>query len=377
MQSDSMNCGPACLKMIAYFYGRRFSLKRLAKECLIGKEGVSLLGISHAAERMGFRAVGGKLTFNSLVDEALLPCIIYWEQKHFVVLYKEKKQKNEYKLFIADPGKGLLSYSEKEFCKHWLGSKDEGFALLLEPTEQFYEQKDDKPRINKFSFLYRYLLNYKKSFISLIIGILMGNLIQLLFPFLTQAIVDIGIQDKSISFIWLILLGQFVLLLSRTIITFIRNKILLHISARINISLISDFFIKLMRLPMKFFNTKLLGDLLQRIEDHQRIEDFLTNQLLNFIFSLFTFIIFSLVLYIYNVPIFFVFLLGSVLYGVWIFIFLEKRRSLDYMYFSQQGANRNLVLQLVNGMQELNCRDVNVKKDGNGKTQKRICLRQI
>ncbi|MDD3788227.1 MAG: ATP-binding cassette domain-containing protein, partial [Petrimonas sp.] len=212
---------------------------------------------------------------------------------------------------------------------------------------------DKQPSENRIKFLWKYLLKYKRFFTQLILGLFIGSILQLIFPFLTQAIVDTGIQGKDIHFIWLVLIAQMMLLFSRTAIDFIRRKILLHISTRINVSLISDFFIKLMKLPMKFFDTKLTGDLLQRIEDHRRIENFLTNQTITIIFSAFTFIIFSIVLFIYNVPIFLVFLVGSILYGVWILVFLKKRRTLDYKMFEQQGINRNVVYQLITGMQEI------------------------
>ena len=226
--------------------------------------------------------------------------------------------------------------------------------MLLEPTQLFYEQEGDRlPSENRIRFLWKYLIKYKRFFGQLILGLFIGSLLQLIFPFLTQAIVDTGIQGKDIGFIWLVLIAQMVLLFSRTAIDFIRRKILLHISTRINVSLISDFFIKLMKLPMKFFDTKLTGDLLQRIEDHRRIENFLTNQTISIVFSVFTFIIFSIVLFVYHLPIFTVFITGSIFYGLWIRIFLKKRRLLDYKMFEQQGMNRNVVYQLITGMQEI------------------------
>ena len=226
--------------------------------------------------------------------------------------------------------------------------------MLLEPTQLFYEQEGDRlPSENRIRFLWKYLIKYKRFFGQLMLGLFIGSLLQLIFPFLTQAIVDTGIQGKDIGFIWLVLIAQMVLLFSRTAIDFIRRKILLHISTRINVSLISDFFIKLMKLPMKFFDTKLTGDLLQRIEDHRRIENFLTNQTISIVFSVFTFIIFSIVLFVYHLPIFTVFITGSIFYGLWIRIFLKKRRLLDYKMFEQQGMNRNVVYQLITGMQEI------------------------
>lgn len=353
-----MDCGPASLVMIAQHYGRHYTLDHLRERCFLARDGVSLLGISKAAEEIGFRTVGGRLTFKKLTEKVLLPCIVHWNQEHFVVVYALRKQRKGYTVFVADPGKGLLTYSREEFCEHWISTRtngeEKGIALLMEPTQLFYEREGDQlPSENRIRFLWKYLLRYRRFFGQLILGLLIGSLLQLVFPFLTQAIVDTGIQGKDIGFVWLVLLAEMMLLFSRTAIDFIRRKILLHISTRINVSLISDFFIKLMKLPMKFFDTKLTGDLLQRIEDHRRIENFLTNQTISIIFSAFTFVIFSVVLFIYHIPIFLVFLAGSILYGIWIRVFLKKRRQLDYKMFEQLGINRNVVYQLITGMQEI------------------------
>jgi len=344
--------------MIAKHYGKDYTLDSLRDKSFIGRDGVSLLGISKASEMIGFHTVAGRTTFDSLIKKAAFPCIVHWNQEHFVVLYGIKKKRGEYIIRIADPGKGLLTYSKEEFCGHWASTRtngeEKGIILLLEPTHLFYEQEGDNvPSGNRFRFLGKYLLKYRRFFGQLVLGLLIGSLLQLIFPFLTQAVVDTGIQGKDIHFIWLVLIAQMMLLFSRTAIDFIRRKILLHISVRINVSLISDFFIKLMKLPMAFFDTKLTGDLLQRIEDHRRIENFLTSQTISVLFSAFTFIIFSIVLFIYNVPVFTVFLAGSILYGVWIMVFLKKRRLLDYKLFEREGINRNVVYQLITGMQEI------------------------
>lgn len=358
-QPDSMDCGPSCLKMISAYYGKDYTLDTLRDYTFIAKNGVSLMGISKAAEKIGFKTVGGRFSVNKLIEKVLLPCILHWNQEHFVVLYKIRKKRKDIIFYIADPGKGLLIYTEEEFNECWISTKtngeEKGVALLLEPTDLFHKQETDNPTkiSGKLKFLSTYFKSYKKFFRQLIIGLLFGSLLQLIFPFLTQAIVDIGIGNKDISFIWLILLAQLSLIIGRTSIDFIRRRILLHISTRINISLISDFFIKLMKLPMKFFDTKLLGDLLQRIEDHSRIERFLTAQSLNLLFSLFSFIIFGIVLFIYNTKIFLVFILGSIVYGLWIFFFLKKRKILDYKTFEQQAINRSKTYQLINGMQEI------------------------
>ena len=359
-QRDAMDCGPSCLAIIAKHYGQQADKEQLRKICSLGKEGVSLLGISKAAENLGFKTIGGRLSFEILSQEVPLPCIVHWNQNHFVVVYKIKKhKKGKYTIFIADPGKGLVTYTKEEFCEHWVSTKTEGeekgIALLLEPTEQFYVQKTEEtiPTHNRVKFLWSYLKKYKRFFTQLILGLLLGSLLQLIFPFLTQAIVDTGIGGKDIGFVWLVLLAEMTLLFSRTAIDFIRSKILLHISTRINISLISDFFIKLMKLPMKFFDTKLMGDLLQRIEDHRRLEQFLTSSSLSLLFSFFTFLVFGIVLAVYNLGIFLVFLFGTSLYAGWIILFLKKRRKLDYKYFEQAGRNRNVTYQLIGGMQEI------------------------
>ena len=359
-QRDAMDCGPSCLAMIAKHYGQQADKEQLRKICSLGKDGVSLLGISKAAEEIGFKTIGGRLSFDTLTSEVPLPCIIHWNQNHFVVVYKIKKRRgNRYEVYVADPGKGLITYTKEEFCEHWVSTKtngeEKGIALLLEPTEQFYAQNDTKavPTQSRVKFLWSYLKKYKRFFTQLILGLLLGSLLQLIFPFLTQAIVDTGIGGKDIGFVWLVLLAEMMLLFSRTAIEFIRSKILLHISTRINISLISDFFIKLMKLPMKFFDTKLMGDLLQRIEDHRRVEQFLTSSSLSLLFSFFTFLVFGVVLAVYNLGIFFVFLMGTSLYAGWIILFLKKRRQLDYKYFEQAGRNRNVTYQLLGGMQEI------------------------
>lgn len=359
-QRDSMDCGPSCLAMLSAYYGRKIDRDMLRHLCSLGKDGVSLLGISKAAETIGFKTVGGRLSFETLLNEVPLPCIAHWNQNHFVVVYKiRKRSRGKFTVYVADPAKGLITYSKEEFCEHWASTKtngeEKGIALLFEPTKLFYSKKEkgNAPTKNRIKFLWSYLKKYKRFFTQLILGLLLGSLLQLVFPFLTQAIVDTGIGGKDIGFVWLVLLAETMLLFSRTAIDFIRTKILLHISTRINISLISDFFIKLMKLPMKFFDTKLMGDLLQRIEDHHRVEQFLTSSSLNLLFSFFTFLVFGVVLVVYNLGIFLVFLLGTLIYAAWIVLFLKKRRQLDYKYFEQAGRNRNVTYQLIGGMQEI------------------------
>ncbi len=364
-----MDCGPVALKMIAKYYGKEFSLDRLRQLTFTGKRGVSLFAISETAEQIGFKTIGGRITYSTLEKEALLPCIVHWNQEHFVVVYKIKR-KNLFRkqsiVYVADPAFGKIQYNAQVFKKHWISTRSEnqekGIVLLMEPTTDFYKQESDTNRTKGLGFLISYLKKYKKYFGQLILGLLLGSLFQLIFPFLTQAVVDIGIANKNIGFIYLVLLAQLVLIISRMSVEFIRRWLLLHISTRINISLISDFFIKLMKLSMRYFDTKLTGDILQRIEDHNRIEQFLTSRALEIVFSFFTLVIFSVVLWIYSFNIFLIFVAGSLLYTIWIAIFLKKRRILDFKYFEARAKNQNTTYQLIQGMQEIKLQNTEKRK---------------
>ena len=357
-QKDSMQCGIACLSMICHHYKKNYSIETLSKYCIATNQGVSLLGMSKAANKVGLQTVCAKLPVNQL-SQVKLPCIIHWNQNHFVVLYKVKNGK---KYSIADPGKGLISYSLEEFCNHWTNSTtdgdEKGIAMLLEPTDEFRSQNDDNTsKKRSFRFLYGYIKLYRKYFTQIILGLFLGCLLQLLMPFLTQAIVNIGIKYNDIGFIWLVLLGELMIVTGRTATDFIRRWLLLHISMRINISLVSDFFIKLLKLPMSFFDTKLMGDLLQRIGDHSRVQNFLTGQVLNVVFTFLSFIIFGIVLFVYNRIIFGVFIVGSIIYGLWISSFLRRRKVLDYELFEQQAINQNKTYQFITSMQEIKLQD--------------------
>ncbi len=351
-QYDAMDCGPACIRMIAAFYGKTYSLQKLRQLAHITREGVSLLGLSEAAEAIGFRTIGARITFEQLI-EAPKPCVVHWDQEHFVVVYKFAKGK----VYVADPAFGLVEYKMDEFKKHWLATvrhgEVKGICLLFDPTPKFFELEGEELKHGNISFLIQYLKPHRKLVVQLILGFLVGSLIQLIFPFLTQSIVDVGINTQDINFIYLILAAQMMLFLSRMTVDFIRSWILLHISTRINISIISDFLIKLMKLPIGFFDTKMVGDLLQRIGDHRRIERFLTSQSLNVVFSVFNIVIFSVVLAMYDTFIFVVFLFGSALYILWVFLFLRKRRELDFKRFTQLSDNQSKLIQLINGMQEI------------------------
>ena len=354
LQRDSMQCGISCLFMVCKYYGHEIPILSLSQICIATVEGVSLKGISEAAERMGLKTVSGRIRINKLVISPF-PCILHWNQNHFVVLYKIK---NGNTFYIADPAKGLVKYNLEEFKKYWISTtadgEEKGIAMFLEPTPEFYEKKFEEANLTaerSFKFLLGYIKKYRKYFGQIVLGLLVGSLLQLILPFLTQSIVDIGIKNQDIGFIWLILLGQLMLTVSCTAIDFIRRWLLLHIS------LVSDFFIKLLKLPMSFFDTKLMGDLMQRMGDHSRENTFLTQQTLSIVFSLFTFVVFSIVLLSYNWLVFAIFMLGSLLYGGWLALFLRRRKVLDYELFEQQAINNNKTYEFITSMQEIKLQD--------------------
>lgn len=348
-----MDCGPACLAMVSRHYGKVYSLQKLRELSYITREGVSLRGISDAAEAIGMRTMGARLDFAKLEKEVVLPCIAHWKQNHFIVVYKIQKGN----VYVADPGHGFITYTQEEFLKGWAvagqPAEQQGICLLLEPTPDFYSHEDEKIDKRKFWFLFSYLRPYKKLILQLLIGLGFGSLLQLIFPFLTQAIVDKGINYRDIGFVYLILIAQLILFFSQTSVNFIRSWILLHISTRINISIISDFLIKLLKLPIGFFDSKMIGDIMQRINDHQRIQSFLTSSTLSIVFSMFNLVVFGAVLAIYNLTIFFIFLAGSALYLLWVVLFMKKRRELDFKRFAQLSANQSNLYQLITGIQEI------------------------
>lgn len=358
-QPDSMECGATCLRMIAKFYGREYSAETMQRICLVTREGVSMLSLSDAAEYLGFRTVCGRMTLEKVVEQRPFPCILHWNQEHFVVLYDVKTRRDGERIFyIADPAKNLLRLDEDTLRNAWISTRsqgeEKGILMALAPTPAFYERSGERGKVeNPLRFLWGYVKPYKRYFVQLLLGLLLGSVLQILFPFLTQAIVDKGIAGSNLRFIYLVLAGQLMLVLGRASVDFIRRWILLHISTRVNISLLSDFLIKLMRLPMSFFDTKMVGDLLQRIHDHERVERFLTAQTLTVLFSAFSFVVFGGVLLYYNGMIFLIFLAGSLLYGAWVFLFLKRRRLLDYIYFEQRSRNQSKTMQLLIGMQEI------------------------
>lgn len=354
-----MQCGIACLAMVCRYYGRKYSLDTISRICIATNEGVSLLGISQAAERLGFRAVCGRITTEQLADTAL-PCILHWNQNHFVVLYKVAHDAR--KFYVADPGKGKVKYSKEEFERHWVSmrsdSDNKGIAMFLTPTDDSCDHHEEhKEKRKLFRFLWSYVMEYRKYFFQILLGLVLGCVLQLIMPFLMQGIVDLGIRHRDVGLIWMILLGEMMIVTGRTATDFIRRWLLLHISMRINISIVSDFFIKLLKLPMSFFDTKLMGDLLQRIGDHSRVQNFLTGQVLNIVFTVLSFMIFGIVLFVYNKLIFCVFVAGSIIYGLWISSFLQRRKVLDYEIFEQQAINQNKTYQFITSMQEIKLQD--------------------
>lgn len=358
-QLDAMDCGPTCLRMIAKYYGRHYSLETLRQHSFITREGVSMLGISDAAEYIGFRTSGVMISFEQLIKEAPLPCIVHWKQNHFVVVYNiEKDKKVGHRIYVADPALGLVTYNEADFKKCWHSTKkdeeEKGTALLLEPGPEFFDREDEKGTHNRsLSYFLRYLSPYKSQLVQLVLGMLLVSILQLIFPFLTQSLVDVGIRDGNLSFITLILITQLIIFVARLSVEFIRSWILLHMNTRINIALISDFLAKLMKLPLRYFDTKMTGDIMQRIGDHGRIESFLTGNSISTLFSFINFFVFAFVLAYYNLLIFGVFLAGNVLYVLWILFFMKYRRELDYKRFAQSAGEQSNIIQLITGMQEI------------------------
>ena len=359
LQHDAADCGPASLRMIAKYYGKEYSAEMLRRHCYISREGVSMLGISDAAEYIGFRTIGVRISFEQLAEEALLPCILHWNQNHFVVCYKiEKKRKGKYDIYISDPASQRLCYTKDEFLKCWLSTKsdniDKGSALLLEPGVDFGNREEEvEANKHSLSFFLKYLLPYKGQFVQLLFGMIVGSLLQLIFPFLTQAMVDWGIGEKNLSLITLILIAQLTLFLAQLSVGYIRSWILLHINSRVDISLISDFLIKLMNMPLHFFDTKRTGDIMQRIGDHGRIKGFLMGNSMSILFSLANFIIFAGILAYYNIKILTIFLIGNTFYVLWILYFMKYRRELDIKRFNQASNEQNKIIQLIQGMQDI------------------------
>ncbi len=352
-QFDAMDCGPACLKMVAGFYKKSYSIEYLRKRCYIVKDGVSFLGLSEAADSLGFRTLGVKISYEMLAEKVTLPCILHWRQKHFVVAYKIKNDK----IWIADPAAGLLKFTRTEFEKNWANTvtdgKNTGLALIIEPSPDLNSKEGVEEESSGFRFLLKYFGLYRKYLGQLILGLLLGSCIQLIIPFLTQSIIDIGLNNNDIGFIYLILFAQLALVGGRMSVEFIRGWLLLYIGSRVNVAIISGFLQKLMALPIAFFDTKLTGDILQRIDDNNRIEAFLTSASLSILFSFFNLVIFGIVLAIFSFKILAIFLTGTALYMIWVTLFMKSRARLDDMRFREMSASNSKLINIINGMQDI------------------------
>src|ERR1700694_501119 len=355
-QPDSMDCGPTCIRMVARYYKKEVPLPYLRDKTRIGKEGVSLLGISEGAEAIGFRTQAVQLGFDALVRDAPLPAILHWKQKHFVVLYAVKKKK----VCIADPAQGLICLPADAFRQHWISDQKngegEGIPLLLEPAPGFHDT-DDLPTQSRggkgLGKAFCYLKPCKKLLFQLFTGLIAGSLLQLFLPFLTRSVVDTGIRTANLHFVSIVLLAQLALFAGRMAIEFVRSWILLHMSTRINISILTDFLIKLMKLPVPFFDARHTGDILQRMNDHSRIESFLTGSSLSTLFALVNLAVFSIVLALFSPSVFTVFILASLAYAAWIMLWLNKRKQLDHRRFELAARVQSSAIQMVQGMQEI------------------------
>jgi ATP-binding cassette subfamily B protein len=368
-QLDAMDCGATCLRMISRHFGRYYSLDYLRNLTYLGKQGVNLLGISDAAEHIGFQSLAVKTTYDRLAKDIPLPCIAYWRQEHFVVVYKV----NQRYAWIADPAAGKFRLTREEFMENWVNDSEDGeevgVLLLLEPSPDFYAREGDKTDKSGFGYVWSYVKRYRALVIQLIVGLLLGGVLQFVFPFMIKSIVDVGIKNYDISFIQLILLAQFFLFATMLAVEQFRNWILLHVTARVNISLISDYLIKLTKLPISFFDSKVSGDLMQRITDHERVRRFLASTSLASIFAFVNVIAFSAVLFWWNKYILLIFLLGTILQVSWIVFFQYMRRELDYKSFDQSSENQSNLMELINGMQDI--------KLHNAETQKRWAWERI
>lgn len=350
-QMDSQDCGPACLKIIAKHFGKFYSLQSLRDKCGITKEGVSLLDLSTGAESIGLRTLAIKCTIDDVVNSVPFPAIIFWKDSHFVVVYHANKKY----IWVSDPAKGRIKYTHEEFKKGWYqkGAK-QGVLLAIEPTAEFKDSKAEKEqRKNTFSSILKYFTPYQRNFTLIFVIMLLVTALQGMLPFISKAVIDVGIKTSDVNFINMVLIGNISILLSVMIFNVIRDWILMHIAARVNIALISDYLIKLMKLPVTFFENKLLGDILQRAQDHERIRSFIMNNSLSLIFSILTFVVFSIILLIYNAIIFYIFISGSILYAGWVLLFLNIRKKMDWEYFELLSKNQSYWVETVSSIQDI------------------------
>jgi ATP-binding cassette subfamily B protein len=367
-QLDMMDCGPTCIRMIAKYYGKSISIQYLREKSFIEKDGVSLSGLAVAAETIGMRPTAVEAHYKALCEEATLPCVAFWRQNHFIVIYKIKNDI----VYVADPAVGFTTkYTKEEFLKYWISGRSEGedvgILLLLEPTPDFYAFDEDEkgaapPKKFNLAYLFKYFIPYKKYLWQLLFGLFATSIITLIFPFLTQSLIDFGVNNQNLRFIYAVLLSQLFLFIGGASIDIIRRWILLNISIRMNISLVSDFLAKLMRLSLGFFDSKNIGDIIERIRDHERIEHFFTSATFDVVFGLFNILIFGIVLAFYDVGILLVFLAGTLFYVLWVLLFWKKRRDMDYKLFNRKSANNISEVELVRGMQEIKLNNCEYEK---------------
>lgn len=350
-QMDSHDCGPASLKIIAKHFGKYYSLQYLRDRCGITKEGVSLHDISVGAENIGLRTLAVKCDVNEIVNSVPFPAIIFWNNNHFVVVYHADKKH----IYVSDPARGRVKYSHETFKQGWYQrGENQGVLLAVEPTVDFKETKAEKEqKRNSFLSILKYFTPYSRSFALIFVIMLIVTALQGVLPFISKAVIDVGIKTSDVNFINMILIGNISILLSVMVFNVLRDWILLHITARVNIALISDYLIKLMNLPVTFFENKLMGDILQRAQDHERIRSFIMNNSLSLIFSMLTFVVFAIILLIYNVVIFLIFLAGSALYVGWVLLFLNVRKKLDWEYFELLSRNQSYWVETVSAIQDV------------------------
>lgn len=356
-QLDAMDCGPACLKIICKYYGKNFSMKYLREKCNITREGVSLKDISRVADQLGLRSLPVKMSLDDLASKVQLPCIIHWRYSHFVVVYKIRKGT----FFVSDPQVGLVKYSSKEFDTLWRGRQERGVVLILEPSANLYQQADVKVTNNLRRYI-DYIKPYRHFIFQILIGMVTGLAVSLVFPFITQSIVDIGIETKDLDFINVLLVAMLILTLSTIISNYIQNRIVLYVADRINVSMVSDFLKKLLQLPISFFERKMTSDILNRIRDHERIQSFIMNAFLGIVISALSFVVYAAILSYYNVELFLLFIGGTVLYVGWVFLFLKARRHLDQRLFDAGAVNQNEILQIIDGSTEIKINNLHQKK---------------
>lgn len=358
MQHDSMQCGAACLLSVCHFYGRSgMSLEQMTEMCGVGRDGVSIYDLNKAARRLGFETLCAKLTLSDLLD-ITLPCILFWNASHFVVLFEARGGR----YVIGDPALGVVERSEAEVSQAWLAADDDdgvlrGVVLGLSPTDDFSCGGDcgvQSLSLRKsLPSLWTYVRPHRWCIAQLAAGLAFGCVVQLILPFLSQAVVDVGVGLRDVGSLWTLVIAQMALMLGRAAAGFVRSWILLRIGTRVNIAMVSDFLAKLMRLPMTFFDKKLTGDILQRMGDYSRVRDFFTSQALDALFALSSVAVFAFVLGCYSLRLFAVFLVGSLAHAAWLSFFMRRRRVLDYELFRRQALCSNKTLECVSSLHEV------------------------